>query len=167
MTTDLDAFIKLLSFAKVLKGFGMEDLRSLLSISSRATWLEGEHPFSQGDEGRDMFIICSGKVNIWRKSGGRAVNLARLSEGESFGEMALIRGGARSAEATALENTIALRINYESLHKAPTAAALLYRNLAKTLAERLKIADDIIVFQSQSGKESPHLMTIGSRQRGS
>ena len=167
MATDLDAFIKLLSLAKPLKGFGMEDVRSLLSISSKAVWLEGEHVFLEGDKGRDMFIICSGKVNIWRKSGGHAVSLARLSEGESFGEMGLIRGGARSAGATALEDAVALRICHESLHKAPLAAALLYRNLARVLAERLKIADDIIVFQSQSGKNSPHLMTIGSRQHNS
>jgi len=161
MANEMDVFIKLLSLAKALKGFGIDELRDLLSISSKAMWKTSEHAFLEGDQGRDMFIICSGKVSIWRKSGGRGVPLARLAEGESFGEMGLIRGGARSASATALEDTVALRISQERLHQAPAAAALLYRNLAKDLAERLKIADDIIVFQTQSGADSPHLMTIG------
>lgn len=165
MTTEMEIFIKLLSLAKALKGFGLDELRDLLSISSKASWQSGESVFTEGDEGRDMYIICSGKVGIWRKSGGRKVGLANLAEGESFGEMGLIRGGGRSAGATALEDTLALRIHYESLHQAPTAAALLYRNLAKELAERLKIADDIIVFQTQAGADSPHLLTIGRHQR--
>ncbi len=165
MSTEMEIFVKLLSLAKCLKGFGVEDLRALLSISSKAIWRTGEHVFIEGDQGRDMFIICSGKVNIWRKSGGEKVSLANLAEGESFGEMGLIRGGARSAGATALENTVALRIDFERLHHAPSAAATLYRNLAKELAERLTIANDIIVFQSQAGAEPPPLMTIGRRQR--
>lgn len=167
MAGEMEVFVKLLSLAKCLKGFGVEDLRELLSISSKATWRAGENLFVEGDEGRDMFIICSGKVDIWRKSGGKVVELAKLAEGESFGEMGLIRGGVRSANATALENTIALRINLEKIHQVPTVAALLYRNLARDLAERLKIANDIIVFQSQAGAHSPQLMTIGRRQRSS
>ena len=165
MTSEMEIFVKLLSLAKCLKGFGVEDLRNLLSVSSKAIWRTGENIFLEGDQGRDMFIICSGKVNIWRKSGGERVFLANLAEGESFGEMGLIRGGPRSAAASALEETVALRIDYERLHQAPMAAATLYKNLAKELAERLTIANDIIVFQSQAGGELPPLMTIGRRKR--
>ena len=165
MATDMDVFVKLISLAKCLKGFGLGDLRDLLGISSKAIWRAGEPVFAEGDQGRDMYIICSGKVNIWRKNGGRKVSLANLAEGESFGEMGLVRGGERSAGAIAVEDTIALRIDFERLHQAPSAAAMLYRNIAKELAERLKIADDIIVFQSQSGADVPPLLTIGRHQR--
>ena len=165
MATEMDTFSKLLSLAKCFKGFGLEDLRGLLSISSKATWRAGEHVFTEGSDGRDMYIICSGKVNIWRKNGGEKVSLANLSEGESFGEMGLIRGAGRSAGATAMEETIALRVSYDRLYQAPSAAALLYRNIAQALAERLKIANDIIVFQSQMGAELPPLLTIGRRHR--
>jgi CRP-like cAMP-binding protein len=165
MTTEMGTFIKLLDLAKCLKGFELDDLRSLLCISSKATWERDETVFVEGDQGRDMFIICSGKVGIWRKSGGLKVSLASLAEGESFGEMGLVRGGERSAGATALEPTVALRISYEKLHQAPSAAAVLYKNIAKELAERLKIANDIIVFQSQSGADCPPLMTIGRHKR--
>lgn len=165
MSTEMETFSKLLSLAKCFKGFGLDDLRSLLSISSKAIWRAGEDAFAEGSNGRDMYIICSGKVNIWRKNGGKKVILASLSEGESFGEMGLIRGTGRSAGATALEETVALRISYEKLHQAPSAATLLYKNIAQALAERLKIANDIIVFQSQTGAGLPPLSTIGRRHR--
>lgn len=165
MATEMETFSKLLSLAKCFKGFGMDDLRSLLVISTKAIWQVGEDVFIEGSDGRDMYIICSGKVNIWRKNGGKKVSLASLAEGESFGEMGLIRGTGRSAGATALEETVALRISYDRLHQAPSAATLLYRNIAQALAERLKIANDIIVFQSQTGAEPPPLSTIGRRHR--
>lgn len=165
MPTEMETFSKLLSLAKCLKGFGLDDLRDLLKISSKAIWQVNEHVFNEGSDGRDMYIICSGKVNIWRKNGGEKVSLANLSEGESFGEMGLVRGVGRSAGAIALEETVALRIHYEKLNQVPSAATLLYRNIAQALAERLKIANDIIVFQSQTGAEPPPLLTIGRRHR--
>src|SRR3989338_8660053 len=151
MATEMETFSKLLSLAKCFKGFGMDDLRSLLVISTKAIWQVGGDVFIEGSDGRDMYIICSGKVNIWRKNGGKKVSLASLAEGEGFGEMGLIRGTGRSAGATALEETVALRISYDRLHQAPSAATLLYRNIAQALAERLKIANDIIVFSPPAG----------------
>lgn len=151
MANDMDAFVKLLSYVKCLKGFGVEDVRNLLSISSRVVWQPGEHIFLEGDQGRDVFIICSGKVNIWRKKGAEKVTLANLTEGDSFGEMGLIRGGARSASATAVDPSVALRINHEELHTVPSIAAVLYKNLARELAGKLQTANDIIVFSPRAG----------------
>ena len=147
MANETDAIIKLLSYVKCLKGFGVEDVRNLLSISSRALWQPGEHIFLEGDKGRDAFIICSGKVNIWRKNGSEKVSLANLTEGDSFGEMGLIRGAERSASATAVEPSVALRIKHGELHTVPSIAVVLYKNLARELAEKLQSANDIIVFQ--------------------
>jgi CRP-like cAMP-binding protein len=165
MATDMEIFNKLLSLAKCFKGFGPNDLRDLLSISSKAMWRTGEHAFIEGDPGRDMYVICTGKINVWRKSGGEQVSLARLSEGESFGELGLILNEGRSACATALEDTVAIRISHERLHQAPAAASLLYRNIAKDLAEKLKIANNIIVVQTQMGADHPHLETMGVRRK--
>ena len=150
MASEMDVFVKLLSMAKCLKGFGVEDLRNLLGIASKAIWKEGDHVFLEGDQGRDMFIICAGKVNIWRKNGTEKISLANLAEGESFGEMGLIRGGARSASASAMSQTIALRINHEKLYQVPSTAALFYRNLARELAEKLNVANDTIINKSKS-----------------
>lgn len=163
----MNAQMKIISLAKCLHGFGPVDLKQLLSVSSKAHWLADEDIFFEGDSGRDMYIICAGKVSIWRNNAGKRLNLASLSAGESFGEMALVDGGKRSAGAKALEDTLALCISYERLNEAPSAASILYRNIAKALAERLTIANSVIVFQSQSGAEYPLLKTIGKARQPS
>lgn len=163
MNTEMEIFNKLLSLAKCLKGFGVEDLRELLKVSSKEVWVEDELVFDEGNMGRDMYIICSGKVSVWRKNGGESIKLVNLAEGESFGEMGLIRGGGRSAGASAVEETIALRVHYEKLILGTAAVTLLYKNIAQELAERLNIANDIIVFQSKTGIHPSPLRTIGKR----
>lgn len=162
----MDVHLKILSVSKCFKGFGLEDLKQLLAISTKAFWKAGEDIFIEGDSGRDMYIICSGKVRIWRKNAGQNLALASLSVGESFGEMGLVDLGKRSAGAKAVEDTLALRISYDRLFEAPDAASLLYRNIAKALAERLNSANDIILFQFQSGAKTPPLNTIGGSQKG-
>ena len=153
----METQIKILSLAKCLRGFGLIDLEQLLSVSTKALWKKDEDIFFEGDSGRNMYIICAGKVGIWRKSSGRWLNLASLSVGESFGEMGLVDSGKRSAGAKALEDTLALRISYDRLYEVPAAAAILYRNIARALAERLTTANNIIVFQSRVGAMPPPL----------
>lgn len=161
MNTDKEVQLKIISLAKCLHGFGPVDLQQLMSISSKAVWKAGEDVFFEGDPGKCMYIICAGKISIWRKSAGKRLSLASLSVGESFGEMALVDGGKRSAGAKALEETLALCISFDRLHEAPAAASILFRNIAKALAERLTIANNVIVFQSQTGADLPLLKTIG------
>ncbi len=67
--------------------------------------------------------------------------------------MGLVEVGKRSAGAQAVEDTLALRISYKRLNEAPAAASILYRNIAKALAERQTIANDVIIFQLQHGME--------------
>ncbi|HEX7454937.1 MAG TPA: cyclic nucleotide-binding domain-containing protein, partial [Gallionella sp.] len=125
------------------------------------TWKKGEDIFLEGDSGRDMYIICAGKVSIWRNNAGKRLDLASLSVGESFGEMGLVDVGKRSAGAQATEDTLALRISYDRLHEAPAVAAILYRNIAKALAGRLTIANDVMIFQSQHGATISPLEATG------
>jgi CRP-like cAMP-binding protein len=59
--------------------------------------------FKQGDEGDAMYILKHGKVRIFNMSGP----LAELSDGQFFGEMALMDGQLRNASAqTASESEV-------------------------------------------------------------
>ena len=78
------------------------DLRRLLqsrTISSN-NWL-----FRQGDTGDSMYLIESGRISISIKDeDGHEVVLAELAQGDFFGEMALIDGKQRSADAKVVED---------------------------------------------------------------
>lgn len=55
--------------------------------------------FEEGDPGSRMYVIQSGEVRILKIVSGREIELARLTAGEAFGEMALLEGQPRSATA--------------------------------------------------------------------
>jgi rhodanese-related sulfurtransferase len=59
--------------------------------------------FSQGDQAESCFVIKSGRVRVFRKcKKGVETDLAHLSAGKSFGEMALLTGQSRPASVKAL-----------------------------------------------------------------
>lgn len=89
-----------------------EVLESLAPMFSERTFKKGTVIFFEGDEGDDVFFIRSGAVQIYTFDGAKKVILAYLRDGEYFGEMAMIKPGARrsaSAEAAQLTKVYALK----------------------------------------------------------
>jgi CRP/FNR family cyclic AMP-dependent transcriptional regulator len=96
----------------------------------------------EGDPGREMFIIQKGRVQVRKKVGSTEKVLAELSEGEFFGEMALLLEMDRSATVEAIEDSKILVIRpdaFESLLKNSPEIAL---KMLKKMALRLRALDD-------------------------
>jgi len=69
------------------------------------SWAAEESIFLMGDAGTSMMLVQAGEVRISRPSpGGRMMILNELKPGAVFGEIALLDGGERSADATAITN---------------------------------------------------------------
>lgn len=159
--------LKLLGKVKIFEGFGPGDLEDFLAQTVGSTYATGAAIFAEGEPGRHMHIILSGKVEVFRKSGGRPVPLVKLGPGETFGEMSLVLDAdvGRTASIRAVERTATLKIDYENLAHIPGVASKLYRNMARTLATRLKISTDLVVFQAQYGADVPPSATLGKPRR--
>lgn len=83
----------------------------------------GQVIFREGDEGRDVYVIRSGQVDvIVRSPGGGEEALKRLGPGDPFGEMALLRKAPRNA-------TIRTVTAVEVFRMSPNNFAALYTNL--------------------------------------
>ena len=69
---------------------------------------------------------------------------ASFSPGMTFGELAVLDGGGRTADAVADEPSVVRALSTTALHQiereTPTIAAQLYRNLSLHLAVRLREA---------------------------
>lgn len=161
----MDIDIKMLATAQCFRDFGVIEMEQILGISHKVPWKAGETIFKEGDPGRDMFVICSGTVTIQRKTAKGPMALASLSAGRSFGEMALVHSGRRSATAKAEEDTVTLRISYDRLSAAPDAAPILYANIARELAKRLNMANNMIVFQAQTQGKAPPIISLGGDEQ--
>jgi CRP/FNR family cyclic AMP-dependent transcriptional regulator len=98
--------------------------------------------FREGDLGREMFIIQKGKVQVRKKVGTAEKVLAELSNGEFFGEMALLMGMDRSATVEVIEDSKLLVVNpdtFESLLKSNLDIAL---KMLRKMASRLRALDE-------------------------
>jgi small-conductance mechanosensitive channel len=71
----------------------------------------GETIIREGSDGDSMFIVHQGTVSV--RIEGREV--ARLAEGEFFGEMALLTGARRTADVVAAGDVVAIEIGKEAL----------------------------------------------------
>ncbi|MEO8224448.1 MAG: Crp/Fnr family transcriptional regulator [Gammaproteobacteria bacterium] len=81
-------------------------LDKLAALSVRRAVRRGIRIFAQGDPGDSLLGLISGQVRISAASpGGKQVFLNIMEAGESFGEIAVLDGHARTASAEALVDT--------------------------------------------------------------
>ncbi len=95
--------------------------------------------FAEGAEGKHLFIIDKGSVDIFKLIGKKKVVVAKLEEGAIFGEMALLESKPRSAGAMASEEGVSMTIvpqgQFETLiEKAPQLGV----RLATMFSERIR-----------------------------
>jgi CRP/FNR family cyclic AMP-dependent transcriptional regulator len=74
-----------------------------------------ERLVQQGDAGRDLFLILSGRVSVVQEMGSMAAELATLEAGVVVGEVALLRDGVRTASIVAMAPTLVFRLAFEDV----------------------------------------------------
>jgi len=92
---------KALCLDEVLPDLKAVGVSTLFPSSALYEYAADEHIIEQEEEGRDVYVLCSGRVSIVKTFGTAGANLADLSPGMIFGEMALLRDGVRVATAAA------------------------------------------------------------------
>jgi CRP/FNR family transcriptional regulator, cyclic AMP receptor protein len=101
--------------------------------------------FSQGDKGDSMYLIESGSVRISiRDDEKQELTLAELAQGDFFGEMAIIDGRQRSADARVLEDArLAILSREDFLRFVRTKPDVALEMLA-ALTDRLRRTDELL-----------------------
>jgi len=106
---------------------------------------EGAVLFRAGDEGDAMYIIEEGTVRICvRARDGHEVTLTELHRGDFFGDMALLDGKPRSADARVAEDArlaVLSREHFLSFMRSNPNVAL---EMLTTLANRLRHTDELL-----------------------
>jgi CRP/FNR family transcriptional regulator, cyclic AMP receptor protein len=101
--------------------------------------------FHAGDVGDAMYLIERGKVRIYVKgTDGHEMTLAELGRGDFFGEMALLDGQRRSADAVVAEDArlaVLSREHFLSFLRSTPNVAL---EMLTALANRLRRTDELL-----------------------
>lgn len=105
------------------------------------TYAAGHVLFAEGDAGKHMYVIQSGRVQLTRRVRGRPAHLATLPPGEFFGEMAIINKQPRSATATVIEEAQLLVLDARTFEAMIRGNAEIAIRMIKKLALRLAMAN--------------------------
>ena len=101
--------------------------------------------FGQGDPGDELYVIRSGKVRVFRRdSDGFETELSVLGAGESFGEMSLVTGEARSANVETMEETHLMVLSKKQFESILTDFPNVSLTFVKQMSEWLMRADRTI-----------------------
>jgi CRP-like cAMP-binding protein len=147
----LDVDVSVFKTAAPYRYFNEGDWKALSGVFRPVTVANGQTVFQEGEAGDGFFLIRTGKVKIRRmvdpEEKGRKQEqlLTILSAGQLFGEMALVDGAPRSADAVAEDNTVLYHLSqadYDGLKKAHPGTALRIQDLlVTTLSWRLREAN--------------------------
>jgi CRP-like cAMP-binding protein len=163
MTIDASALAAVPLFSEVER----QHLEALTALLRRRHFDAGEVIFEKGDPGNSLIIIEEGEVRIsLHGQAGKEVELVRLSDGESFGELALLDGEPRSATATSTAATQALvlsRSSFQSvLESSPSVALALLRSLTAMVRQAdARVAD--VALLDMHGRISREILRLNDR----
>ena len=137
--------------------FGVEDahIESIAALCKERSYTLGKPIFEENSSGDELYVIAEGKVEIildptlvsdQATTSSSPQTVAHLHRGQSFGEVALVDQGLRSATArSASKNTRLLiipRLELMQLFEdVPQLGYRMMRNLAADLAMKLRGTD--------------------------
>ena len=107
---DAKETIELLAKSNLLCHLPPQEIEAILPIVRRRVFKPGRILFRAGDRGDALYIVARGKVGVVEQGGGGETPLAELGPGQTFGEMALLTGGPRTATVRTLETTELMEI---------------------------------------------------------
>jgi hypothetical protein len=115
--------------------------RKAILISEIHEFEVGEKLVTQGDVGRNMYMILTGSASVERHDGDNTRLLAELEPGQVFGEVGYIQAIERTADVVAKTPVSALNFEYDRMQKDlkffPNIVAKLNFNISGILGERL------------------------------
>ncbi len=122
-------------------------LKGLLSASRLLIYDPDEIIIPEGAFGDHLYVMLSGKVRVVKNNNQIAV---LYQVGEVFGELSALGDEIRTASVIAAETTWCLELSPSFMRRLPTSErdacyALLYRFIARVVAERLKRTTDELV----------------------
>jgi CRP-like cAMP-binding protein len=130
-------------------GLADDVLRSFVATLDLSELTAGAVVFKEGDQGRELFVIFDGEVEVLRRSKrGHETRVAILGPGDWFGEMSVLDVLPRSATTRVLAPTHLLRLTAHDLdllyRRDMRSYALLVLNIAREISRRLRVADGLL-----------------------
>jgi CRP-like cAMP-binding protein len=151
----------------IFAGTAPESLAPLGARMRTRRYARGQLVFQRGDEGNALYAVKSGQIKICVTTGdGKEVVLNIMREGDLFGEIALLDGGDRTADAQAMAASELLILDrrdfLDFLNRNPAVAINLLKVLTGRLRNTSEQVEDVAAFD-RSARLARALMRLARR----
>ena len=124
----------------LFKDLSPEALEKMSTLLENVNFKTGDTIFHEHEKGDALYVVHSGKVRIWmHDEDSKDVTLAELVPGDFFGEMSVLDGGERSANACVTSDAVLHRLSrtdfQEFLLSHPQAALEVIRGITARLRQ--------------------------------
>ncbi|HEX6097776.1 MAG TPA: mechanosensitive ion channel family protein [Thermoanaerobaculia bacterium] len=156
LAPDVAKIAERLARIDLLSPLAGERLDAIAAATRVHTFAKGETILLHGTPGNSMFVVHDGTVSVRVDE----AEVARLGEGDVFGEMALLTGESRTADVVALSDVTVIEITKEALQPVLRDHPDLAASISSKVAERRGSLDSL---RNESHEEAQR--TVVSRIR--
>jgi CRP-like cAMP-binding protein len=140
-TSDLP---RLLAGTKLFGSLGDADRQTIAKQMRPVSYDNGQMIFARGDEASDLYLLTAGRVRLSVFSNeGRELAFLNAGPGEVFGEIAVLDGGVRTADARALSAVKAMALSRASLKRLIETTPAISDAAIRFLCARLRATNDV------------------------
>lgn len=154
----------LLAATPMFKGVPGGQLEVLARQAKTLKLAPRELLFTKGDPGDSMYLVIAGRIRIGVVSTeGREVTYALIGPGQIFGEIAVLDGGPRTADATAAEPSELLVVERRDILAFIRANIDYGLRLIEMLCTRMRHANELLedtVFLTLPGRVAKQLLNL-------
>jgi signal-transduction protein with cAMP-binding, CBS, and nucleotidyltransferase domain len=130
---------------ELFKGLNPGEIQAIGKIVNKVMYNKDDIITDEKNKSRDVFVLVNGRVDIVSLNG---IPLYRISNGETFGELAIVPSLKRTAIAAAREDSWVLIINMNHLEsfgaENPDTFRKISTNLVNSLGVKLARANKLI-----------------------
>jgi CRP/FNR family cyclic AMP-dependent transcriptional regulator len=146
---NIDSVLSILSKIAIWGGLSDEERSKVFKRLEVGFFKKGEYIFQKGDQPSHIYIVKSGKIDLFISDRETVVEKETLTAGGCFGVASLMAMATHMGTAIAREDSEVLVLSRQSLlelrHEDIHLFALLMMNIAREIARRLKLTDDILL----------------------
>lgn len=134
--------IDMLAKTDLFGALGESDLAAVVDEMREVNFSSGQVVFGRGDEGKEIFLAIKGRVRLSVLTAeGRELSFAHAEAGQIFGEIAVLDGGQRTADATAVGKLTTMTLSKAAMQRMIDSNIGLRQGVIRFLCKRLREAD--------------------------
>lgn len=137
-----ESLLEMLARTALFSALEEADRKAVAQEMRETNYNAGQAIFARGDPGRDIYLVTGGRVRLSVLTAeGRELSFAHAEAGQVFGEIAVLDGGVRTADATAVSKVTALTLSKGALTRLVEQRAVVRESVIRFLCNRVREAD--------------------------